>query len=641
MERYNNSATIIALVVSNQQTADYISSTFADEISGGSLIVQIIGPQDINSGYRRLKAMQVDAIMARGGTYQEFMAINGDIPLLEMKISMLDILDTLKGIEESGEFKEVYLLLNDTIRFNQELCSRFINIPVTYLPFSDYTTLLEMISSVPPDSLIVGSGFASELSKGHDLNFMDMLIKPETLRTYYNQAKELISQIRKEKDLLTQLQATLAQIQEGVIVIDTDGIICNINKNGKLIAGLNDNTVIGRRIQDVLPAFPFSDLLGKAVLTPQDKLITVGKVDLNLSIVSYIAYQSTRYYLLTMRTVKEIQRLERNVRYKLAEKGLVAQYSFKDIITQDEKMLQAIENAKRIANDDSPILIRGESGTGKELFAQSMHMASNRKNGPFVAVNCAALSESLLESELFGYVSGAFTGARKEGKVGLFELAHKGTIFLDEINSMSPGLQAKLLRVIEEKQIMRIGSDYVIPLDIRIMSASNQSLRECVREGNFRLDLYYRLNTFVLQIPPLRERKSDIESLFKYYVAQKKHCSSDEIILDEQFLDLLLSYEWPGNVRELKSTALRYVVFNGDNSSGNIIPKSKIHNDISSALTDPNGHINLGELSRTVEDLVLQSLLNNGMSKSDVAKTLGISRQALYKRLNRTKDDNI
>lgn len=296
-------------------------------------------------------------------------------------------------------------------------------------------------------------------------------------------------------------------------------------------------------------------------------------------------------------------------------------------------MRRTIRQAEQIADEPGPVLLIGESGTGKELFAQSIHNKSQGKNGPFVAVNCAALNESLLESELFGYVGGAFTGARKDGKAGLFELAHQGTIFLDEINSMPLGLQSKILRVLEERKVMRLGSDYVIPLDVRLISAANQDLLEQVRAGTFRLDLYYRLNTFSVRIPPLRQRKADIELLFRTYVNQYQKTSSSGAMITQEFLQMLQEHDWPGNIRELRNTALRFVAFRGDNSMGEIL-----HNDEpkkSQALTDMQGHIDLRELSHTVEQLVIQSLLDSGMGKADAARILGISRQALYQKMNR------
>ena len=238
-----------------------------------------------------------------------------------------------------------------------------------------------------------------------------------------------------------------------------------------------------------------------------------------------------------------------NLHKKIYKKGLFAKYQFKDIIHHSKDMHEVIQTAKQIALTDHTVLIRGESGTGKELIAQSIHNASYRNKYPFVAVNCAALPDSLLESELFGYEGGAFTGAVSKGQTGLFEQANHGTIFLDEIGDISPKLQLRLLRTIQERQIMRIGSDKVISIDVRFITATNRNLENAVAQGDFRSDLFYRLNVLPVVVPPLRERKSDIPVLLSHFLGS----GYQNITAEEKAV--LLNYDWPGNVRELENTA--------------------------------------------------------------------------------------
>ncbi|MDD7512881.1 MAG: sigma 54-interacting transcriptional regulator [Clostridiales bacterium] len=233
-------------------------------------------------------------------------------------------------------------------------------------------------------------------------------------------------------------------------------------------------------------------------------------------------------------------------------KGHIAKYNFKDIVHDSKEMRRTLSIAKKIAITDYTVLIRGESGTGKELIAQSIHNASYRSSFPFVAVNCAALPDNLLESELFGYESGAFTGANSKGKIGLFEQANKGTIFLDEIGDMSPNLQVRLLRTIQEQQIMRIGSDRIIDIDVRLIAATNKDLEKAVEKGSFRSDLFFRLNVLPIVISPLRKRKEDIDSLLKYYMGNEYK----NILPDD--LKKLRAYNWPGNVRELENICTYY-----------------------------------------------------------------------------------
>ena len=257
-------------------------------------------------------------------------------------------------------------------------------------------------------------------------------------------------------------------------------------------------------------------------------------------------------YCITLQSENTLQKIEYSLNSHLRQKGLYARHHFTDIIYQSSVMHESIELAKRAAATDYTILIRGESGSGKEVFAQSIHNYSERKNSPFVAINCAALPESLLESQLFGYEGGAFTGAKKGGKAGLFEQAHHGTIFLDEIGDISPNLQSRLLRVLQEKQIMRIGSDKIININVRIIAATNRNLEDLISSGAFRQDLYFRLSVIPIEIQPLRNRRDDILPLLSHFLGEQYN----EITPAQK--ELLLSFDWPGNVRQLENLAAYY-----------------------------------------------------------------------------------
>lgn len=234
------------------------------------------------------------------------------------------------------------------------------------------------------------------------------------------------------------------------------------------------------------------------------------------------------------------------------QKGYVVRHSFGDIIHISEKMKKVVHTAEQVAMSEHTVILYGESGTGKELFAQSIHNASERKNGPFVAVNCASLPENLLESELFGYEAGAFTGANSRGKSGLFEQANNGSIFLDEIGEISPSLQTKLLRVIQERQVMRIGSDRIVDVNVRLIAATNKKLEAAVKDGSFRSDLFYRLNVLPVYIPPIRERSEDIEPLLHHFLGNRFGN------LTQAEMQVLETYEWQGNVRELQNFCTYY-----------------------------------------------------------------------------------
>ncbi|MCE5242760.1 MAG: sigma 54-interacting transcriptional regulator [Syntrophobacteraceae bacterium] len=257
-------------------------------------------------------------------------------------------------------------------------------------------------------------------------------------------------------------------------------------------------------------------------------------------------------FIYTFREIARIQRLEKDVRIRLAQKGHVIKYRFDDLWTGSGVMKDLKEKALNFAATEKNILIVGESGTGKELFAHAIHASSPRREGPFVAVNFAAIPEGLIESELFGYETGAFTGAKKGGKTGFFEQAHGGTIFLDEIGDAPLNVQSRLLRVLQEKEILKVGSSRITPVDVRIVAGTNRDLLEAMREKKFRNDLYYRLNTLPLEIPPLRERREDVQLILERYLMERYGFRKD---FSHAAAECLRHYDWPGNVRELINLA--------------------------------------------------------------------------------------
>ncbi|MEI3187243.1 MAG: sigma 54-interacting transcriptional regulator [Lachnospiraceae bacterium] len=289
----------------------------------------------------------------------------------------------------------------------------------------------------------------------------------------------------------------------------------------------------------------------------------------------------------------KIDTLDMQLKQKSYERGLYARYHFEDIIGQSEMMETCRFRAKQFARHHANVLILGESGTGKELFAQSIHNFSLRKGNPFVAINCGALPESLLESELFGYVGGAFTGANSKGKKGLIEQADKGTIFLDEIGEMSPEGQVRLLRVLEERTITRIGDDRQIPVNVRIIAATNRNLYQEVQKGKFREDLYYRLNVLTLNIPPLRKRREDIELLANHFLEKYSRENEKHVVLDAGAMEVLKNYPWRGNVRQLRNFCERLVII----SDRRVIGRELLQSQIQEIYQQENEEIEETELS--------------------------------------------
>ncbi|WP_054252594.1 sigma-54 interaction domain-containing protein [Neofamilia massiliensis] len=345
-----------------------------------------------------------------------------------------------------------------------------------------------------------------------------------------------------------QLRNIIDNIDYGVLIIDSEYNIINYNYAAIKIFNLKFN-IIDKNIND------FMSLDCLIVHLKSNKNIEDVHLDINnLNLMITIKYIKSNYFnhdiiVILIKDITKIIKIENSLTRKIQSHGFLAKYNFSDIDGISKEIVDCKEKGVKMADVNFPVLILGESGTGKELFAQSIHNASSRKNFPFVSINIAALPINLLESELFGYEEGSFTGSKRGGKEGLFQKANHGTLFLDEVGDLPIDTQVKLLRVLEERQIIKIGSEKVIDVDIRIIAATNRNIEELIKNGKFRLDLYYRLNTMVLEIPPLRFRKDDIVFFIKKFVKQ----ANSTITFSNKALEFLENYPWNGNIRELKN----------------------------------------------------------------------------------------
>ncbi|MDO5718765.1 MAG: sigma 54-interacting transcriptional regulator [Tissierellia bacterium] len=349
-----------------------------------------------------------------------------------------------------------------------------------------------------------------------------------------------------------QLETIINSVNDGIIAFDEHKNIKAFNSIAEKIFGFSKESILSED-ENYINRYKLLERL-KGIEEGREELISIHdkNVVIKKNLISLQGKQKGEVF--TLKDVTEIQRLEEELRRKLISHDHFAKYDFNSIEGDSDAIEKVKAQSKRIAKSNSPILIQGESGTGKELFAQAIHNSSDRRKGPFVAINFAALTDSLIESELFGYDEGAFTGAKKGGMKGLFEQAHGGTIFLDEIGDSPINFQIRLLRVIQEKQIRRIGSSKVIPIDVRIISASNRNLKDLIEQGKFREDLYYRLNVLPLNIPPLRNRIDDIMTLAFSFYHSFNFGKIEADIYFSKIRDHLLKYDWPGNIRELRNT---------------------------------------------------------------------------------------
>ncbi len=402
--------------------------------------------------------------------------------------------------------------------------------------------------------------FNTIIDIGMKFNLMSMLNSRDIGRSYKevetaNFGLAEIFSITNSRE--SQLEFLLQAIDAGVIGIDETQKVFVYNVAAQNITGLEKNKVINQNGLELFPQISFKEALEK--LEPiEEKIVNINGYHVVVSVSPLIHSEKLYGAIAIVRKYSDLERKQHILKKKLIGNGYKAKYHFDDIIGNSDAIKRCKEIAQRMAKSNSSILITGETGTGKELFAQAIHNHSSRKDNQFVAVNCGAIPESLLESELFGYEEGAFTGAKKGGKPGLFEIADKGTLFLDEITEMPMSLQVKLLRVLQEREVVRIGGDRIINVDVRIIAATNRDIKELIKKGKFRKDLYYRINVLPLYIPPLRDRKEDILYLIDKF---KKEFNSNFIISDRA-KDMLLSYSWDGNVRELKNYIEYFVNLN-------------------------------------------------------------------------------
>ncbi|GAX89575.1 sigma-54-dependent Fis family transcriptional regulator [Effusibacillus lacus] len=369
---------------------------------------------------------------------------------------------------------------------------------------------------------------------------------------------------------------------------------------------------------------------GQYMIASRIPIFEDGKL---VAVVGTVMFQDVRQLQALAATVDQLKQelayYKRELRRKMG-----AVYRFEQIAGSSQRMEEVKNLARKVANSDTTVLIIGESGTGKELFAHAIHAASKREMGPFIRVNCAAIPDSLLESELFGYEEGAFTGAARKGKKGKFELADHGTILLDEIGDMPLNLQAKLLRVLQEKEVERVGGTRPIPINVRVIASTNRNLQELIREGKFREDLYYRLNVLKLEIPPLRERGEDLQELVESLLEQLMETTG--LVVREIHPDvweILRKYSWPGNVRELRNVLERAL----HNMEGNCLKAEHISvSQTDMYRTNPAAPLTLKEsLELAEKEAIKRALAAAGGNRPEAARILGISKSGLYQKLDK------
>jgi PAS domain S-box-containing protein len=468
-----------------------------------------------------------------------------------------------------------------------------------------------------------------------------LLDKKRRMVGFAEKMADLLAAKAAQKEMLDQSEALLNEVttvlettHEGIFAIDKKGYILRCNSMAETLFNTTKSDIVGSHISKFMLGSPALEVLRTGIGYTENEEIystSAGKLHFIVTVKPMMQNEEIIGAVISFRDIVEAQKLVYNI------KNRAYKYTFNDIIGNSEPIRKAINQSLLTARGNSTVLIMGESGTGKEMFAKAIHYASTRAKGPFITVNCGAIPENLLESELFGYEKGAFTGASDKGKAGKFELANGGTIFLDEIGDMPLHLQVKILHVLQNMRFERVGGNKTIIVDLRVIAATNKDLEQMIREGTFREDLYYRLSVIPLHIPPLRERKDDIKMLMYHFLEKYNNFMNKRITgFSEEVESIYREYDWPGNVRELEN-AVEYGVNMafGDQIGIDAVPARLLKSDKDTIET--NDSLTLGEQMKNIEREIISNKLKkygtSGSAKDKVAKELGLSRATLYRKL--------
>jgi transcriptional regulator with PAS, ATPase and Fis domain len=589
---------------------------------------------------KREEALGAEVIVTRGGQ-ATLLRQKVHIPVVEVKMTVLDILRVIHTLKT--RYERIGLVGVENIICDYRELGSYIDIKI-YPVFSYENDLDKRVREAISDQIdfIVGDGMSVDYAKQFGLPGIKLMPSKASVQEAFDIAENLVLARYQERKINEQLRIIVETVQEGVFIISNENEIVLSNSRALYLLRQERDLFINQKIESALKGEQemlhlikekqeFNGELAKlqnSVVSISKRMISIGEDKIG--------------WVVILQDVTQIQKLEHKIRRQLNHTGFLAKQNLPEMVAAAPSMRNVMEKVIHYSKTDSTILLQGETGTGKELVAQCIHNQSERKNGPFVPINCGALPSNLLESELFGYEPGAFTGANRNGKAGLFELAHTGTIFLDEIGEIPLELQSRLLRVIQEREIMRIGGSSIVTVDVRIIAATHRNLLIDIAEGKFRSDLYYRLNVLRIGLPPLRERKEDLPLLISTIldkISNRYKCHKPS--LTREMMDTFLSYSWPGNIRELENIVERLVVLFRTE-----IPKKVVFQEISKELEENNEpqwenqeeySKNSPTIAATLKDIEKHVILNhlekfNG-NKDLTARKLGISRATLWRKL--------
>lgn len=583
---------------------------------------------------RKVEREGADVIVSRGGTAEMIIKAGIQVPVVEIPITFQDLAQALLAAKETThkENPKIAIIAFENMIRSIEVFAQVMDAQIeVYLLNSEEEIFLSIQNIVQdhPD-ILIGGILTTEIARKQGLKTILLTSGEESLRTAFLQAERVSYARRLEKERMQKFQVMVDYSIQGIFNIDRNKQIEFMNGAAERFLGCTLNQVKGKNLAALCPDLPLDTCLQEGKIVRGEFVQFHGRkfmaniipIDIDGSVIGA---------MVTLEDVGQIVEMEASIRNKIYSKGLVAHYHFNDIIGDSPQIVEIKQMAESYAYIDATVLILGASGTGKELFAQSIHNASRRKKRPFVAVNCGAIPSSILESELFGYVEGAFTGANKKGKAGFFELAHGGTIFLDEIGEMNKVAQMALLRVIQERRIMRLGDDKYLPVDVRIITATNKNLAKLVADGDFREDLYYRINVLPLQLPSLKERTEDAGILAEHFIRVFNQKFHREVKLSGKAKKLINGYEWPGNIRQLLNVMERGVLVAKEKVISDLFLTTML--DIPAGVKPQKGRTPDNEACCSERATILRVLEETNYNQKEASSRLGINRSTLYRKL--------
>ena len=588
-------------------------------------------------GVEKLFAQGAECIVAYSGSAQAIShVINHSVAIIERTD-----MDIIEGLLYAKQFTDRVAFCSCLDEFRDvENMQAILGMDLRLVHYANTKEMFDKIAQAYNDGykLLLGGGLARSHMVSLGGRGIPLMPSPYNIYKAFQQARAIALQKREAESHKSRLLAILGKLDDGVICVDSECRPVFSNSKAYSLLQLSESAPFDALLEH-LDSFRVSEILQNGAPSAENIIIR-GNAKILVSTLALPLGAQQPGALVLLRDISAIQNMDRKIRASLYTRGFVSRYTLKDIEGTSAAVRQLKSTVKSFAAYNASVHIAGETGSGKELVAHALHAESERKNHPFVSVNCSALPETLLESELFGYEEGAFTGAKRGGKLGLFELANKGTLFLDEIGEISPTVQLRLLRVLEAREVMRVGGDRIVPIDVRIISASNVPLQDLVQNGQFRADLYFRLIVLHVQIPPLRKRLQDVPVLLRKLLPAY---GKDAAYLTPDLLKAIGEYAWPGNVRELLSVMESHLILDGNKTANpvlfkELLAKRSLHNspaypESGLAPYSGGGRKAGDKWGRAKIPVILEALRENNGNRSAAARQLGISYSTVWRLL--------